>query len=883
MLKILKKIYDNMYIQYTFLFFLLLGIIFSPNWYYDKGFIWKNDGPLVHYPTFVYYGNFLKDLFINIINGNFNVKLFDFSIEGGGDVLQTLHVHVLGDPFNFLALFFANNNFEIGYNFLIILRMFLAGVAFCFLGKYFKFEKNGILLGALMYCFCGYAIYASIKHPYFTNPMIFLPLLILGIEKIIKESKYKYFLICLPITAISNFYFFYMIMLFLICYVILRLIYIYINQKKIEYGLFIKISITTLLGIGIASIILVPMIFFVLSASRSSGYELPFIYLYNWKNYLNMISEFFIGWKGSGFWIYLHYPLIIFFSLLIIFKYNKFKYLKLLFLLNTIILCSPILGYIWNGGSYISNRNIWCYSLLISYIFMSSYKYIFSITEEHIKYVKKVLAIFILIELLFIIVSCIDSLGYSKARLNYMYINMTINIVGLIVIFISLNLRNKRYREKIVFFLVILNIIFNGLYVTSNLGYNYANQYLKNGDINENLVWNNSDDLKIKEFYRIEINNNENNLWNNALRENYSSVSSMYSLSNRSFTDFYDIMQLPVRGLIRTGVDDRTILSAISNILYVKNYKENEILYPYGFERVSSNTMKNKYLLPLAYTYDKFFIRSNDMNALYLESNMLDAIILEKDIDGVEYVVKSNNIQEINTTISFSKSIRLGKDEDIFVKKKNSKINISFEKNKSIFGEYYLYIPYIENLNKYGENPTDNVIYFKSNNLDKYIVTNSRNHPFFVENKGILINLGWKKDNENIDIVIENKGHYKFKMPKILFLPLNNYEEKIAKLKENALQNINIGTNEITGDISVDKKKLLFFSVPYSKGWEAFIDGEKTDIYKANIMYMAIPLEAGNHHIELKYRTPYLDLGIGISIVSLFLSVGWFMYLKKYK
>ena len=204
----INKLYANIYIQYMILFFIIFVLIFIPYWYYDKGFIWEDDGPLVHYPTFIYCSNYLKNLIINLYNGDFILPLFDFRIEGGGDVLQILHTHALGDPFNLLTLFFSENRLEFCYNFLIILRMFLSGFVLCILGRYFKFDKNGILLGALMYCFCGYAIFASIKHPYFTNPMIFLPLLILGIEKILQENKYKLFLICLPIAGISSFYFF---------------------------------------------------------------------------------------------------------------------------------------------------------------------------------------------------------------------------------------------------------------------------------------------------------------------------------------------------------------------------------------------------------------------------------------------------------------------------------------------------------------------------------------------------------------------------------------------------------------------------------------------------------------------------------------------------
>lgn len=47
------------------------------------------------------------------------------------------------------------------------------------------------------------------------------------------------------------------------------------------------------------------------------------------------------------------------------------------------------------------------------------------------------------------------------------------------------------------------------------------------------------------------------------------------------------------------------------------------------------------------------------------------------------------------------------------------------------------------------------------------------------------------------------------------------------KLGEEALENVKMGTNEITGDISVSEKKALVLSVPYSKGFTAYVDGKK--------------------------------------------------------
>ena len=47
-------------------------------------------------------------------------------------------------------------------------------------------------------------------------------------------------------------------------------------------------------------------------------------------------------------------------------------------------------------------------------------------------------------------------------------------------------------------------------------------------------------------------------------------------------------------------------------------------------------------------------------------------------------------------------------------------------------------------------------------------------------------------------------------------------------------------------------------SLPYSKGFQAYVDGQKTELKQANTMYMALELTKGDHEIRITYYTPYL-------------------------
>ena len=48
-------------------------------------------------------------------------------------------------------------------------------------------------MGSMIYVFAGWTIYAAMKHPYFSNPMIYLPFILMGIDKIYKKEKNRGF------------------------------------------------------------------------------------------------------------------------------------------------------------------------------------------------------------------------------------------------------------------------------------------------------------------------------------------------------------------------------------------------------------------------------------------------------------------------------------------------------------------------------------------------------------------------------------------------------------------------------------------------------------------------------------------------------------------
>lgn len=72
-----------------------------------------------------------------------------------------------------------------------------------------------------------------------------------------------------------------------------------------------------------------------------------------------------------------------------------------------------------------------------------------------------------------------------------------------------------------------------------------------------------------------------------------------------------------------------------------------------------------------------------------------------------------------------------------------------------------------------------------------------------------------------------------------------------------------------TAEINLPKENLIFFSVPYDSGFSATVNGEKREIIKTNISFMAVKGDKGKNTINFTYVPPGIKDGILISTLAL--------------
>ncbi len=86
------------------------------------------------------------------------------------------------------------------------------------------------------------------------------------------------------------------------------------------------------------------------------------------------------------------------------------------------------------------------------------------------------------------------------------------------------------------------------------------------------------------------------------------------------------------------------------------------------------------------------------------------------------------------------------------------------------------------------------------------------------------------------------------------------------QLKATAATSFKTDKNGFTAEVNREKESLVFFSIPYDKGWSATVNGKEAAIEKVNVGFMAVVVPEGDSVIRFNYETPELITGLGVTI-----------------
>ena len=102
-----------------------------------------------------------------------------------------------------------------------------------------------------------------------------------------------------------------------------------------------------------------------------------------------------------------------------------------------------------------------------------------------------------------------------------------------------------------------------------------------------------------------------------------------------------------------------------------------------------------------------------------------------------------------------------------------------------------------------------------------------------------------------------------------------NCSDLVASISQTSVLTESPGRIEISVDAPQDG--WLVLSDTWYPGWRAGLDGKPVDIYKANYLFRAIHVPAGEHNVQFSYRPESFLIGFGISILAfcIWLVVFW--------
>lgn len=472
-----NKLTKNIYLLYTLFFCITFLSVFAVFIESGKGFICIGDGNRQHY---IFLNDFYQ-IMRNLFTDGFPQISWEMGL--GLDTIGQYSYYILGDPFAYISLLFPMNKLELAYNILIILRIYCVGLAFITYCKYKEKNLTSTLVGAIIYSFCGYVLLASIRHPYFTNAVILLPLNFLAIEKFLKENKKSFLIFIIFITAVCNYYFFYMITIINFIYAIIKYIIEYNKGIKTFAKKFCIATICYLIALLMASVIILPTVYTCLHSTRTD---------YTMINEFqkNFYIDFFIGYMSLTHtnWNINFVSSLIILMLPILFTKIKEKESRtylVLFIITTLMLLSPFISSLMNGFTYPSNRWSFAYDFILSYIITICF-------DNKMRYNKKQ----ILVMSLGLLGYCAIAVIITKFEIKNnrsLYISMISTFIMIVIIIIN-NTKKIKYNNRInnilkgIFvFLIIFNISMVAFYLYDKSGDGYIEEFLDFGQIKSEI------------------------------------------------------------------------------------------------------------------------------------------------------------------------------------------------------------------------------------------------------------------------------------------------------------------------------------------------------------------------------------------------------------
>ena len=826
--------------------------------------------------------------------------LYSFFRGLGGEFLG-MYAYYLASPLSYIVVLFPQSRILEAILTIILLKVGLCGLSFGFyLHKNSKNHNTVISVAfSVMYSLCAYAVVYQ-SNMMWIDALIWLPLITYGIEQLIKNGRYKLFVISLSLGIMSNYYIGYMLCIFVALY------YFYycfahskeeLNPKKkwlhIPRSL-IRIAFFSLLSVAISAFIIIAA-YYSLTFGKTD-FSNP-----NWSfatkfEILDLLTKFLPGSydtvrpQGLPFVYCGILPLIlipVYFMTKKIASREKIVSLIFIAIFALSFIIRP-LDLIWHGFQAPNWLN-YRYSFMLSFFMLvlayKGFGNLRSISEKFLLGVSAFIILFAAVCNKLEFESYVES-DSKLLELQTVWLTIIATIAILATLCLLIRQKSARKRENIAGILAILVCIevfcssltcivqFDG--DVSYSGYSKYNNFM--GDFRPVIA-----ELKETDngFYRTE------------------------KLTHKKYNDNMGLGLHGVSG--STSTLNVETIKFLSNMGYASNSHHSQY---YGGNPVNDSLLGIKYIIDqnnsqkLVNTYTPY-VTEGKYTAYYNPYALSIAYGVDEGVEKFNMERYSTSFEHYFERLNAMVSVMLGDrfDEDIFIPVKKSSIkttvsssctqtsggstttysptiegadnSITYTFTVSEDGEYYFYAPCRRSAEV---NLSVSKEYEKeiSDSTDTETVTEERSlGKFLGNNTKYIASLGYFKAGEKVTVkikLIESDLTLYTYYDYIWYIDSDTLTEAFTMLQDNPQFIVTEYTEDnLKGTIKTNSaSQTIQTTIPYDEGWSVYVDGERVEIFKTFDALMAFKIDtSGEHTLEFKYEPSIYRTGAIISIIGI--------------
>ena len=757
---------------------------------------------------------------------------FQYKLRTGGSLLYSwdvgmgvnfaaLYAYYLASPLNWLILLCPKKFIIEFMTIMIVLKIGLSGLSFAW---YLKKHSQNCILGVgffgIFYALSGYMAAYSWNIMWLDCILLF-PLIVYGLERLVKEQKGMLYCVTLGLSILSNYYISIMTCLFLVLYFIALLIMEKPGPVRKYVDSCVRFGIYSLLSGGLAAGILLPEIY-ALQSTASGDFDFPKA----WSSYFpifDMIARHIGNVEteiGLDHWpnIYCGVAVFLFFLLYLACKKiavkEKAVYCGLLLIFFASFSINA-LNFIWHGFHYPNSlpcRQSFIYIFLMLFICFRAYMYLDETPKKHIAIAFWGSACFVLLAEKLVTQEHFHFIVYyvaiiflaAYAGLMYLYKDGKRTVCG----FLALTL---------VAIEASINMSVTSVTTTSRESYTSDNEEVR--ILKDSLQ-------PASDFYRVEKKTRKTK--NDGAWMNFPSVSLFSSTANADLSKFFKKLGCESSTNAYSITGSTPFVDSIFSVKYAL-YSEavsNTELMMYLRESGGTYLYENLYTLPLG------FVLSSD-----IEEN---------------WQYEMDNPAEVQNDLCLVS----GADE-VLVDAGGTVNKNTFTFTPDETGKYYVFV-----MNK------------KVKTVKAELPTGQKS--FSNVDRGYLLELGNLAPGTEVKLTADEAGEqlnaiaYRFSEDAMV--------QVYDRLNQSPMHLTSWKDTKLSGTVSAAKAGMLFTSIPFDKGWTVKVDGEKVETRKAFGAFLAIDVSAGDHVIDFSYFPKGLKTGgliSGGSIVILILL--WFL------